>query len=296
MNCIFCAIATIDGKFNKKANCMFQNAFVSLFSAKAFNKDIDVVLVTNIKDTPIFFKNLFDKNNIKIIYVYFDKYVFPDNVPWKLAYYKICALDYIANTQYENIIMIDVDTIFIRPITQLIDDCDNVMLYLCEYPLSHRDRATYLDEIKRFFSDERKLLYYGGEFVAGSSKHIKKFLIECEKVYSKLIEKNVYSQRGDEFIWSYAAKKIDIKIANAYVNRLWTGKNYETSNLSWWYDVVILHLPREKEMGLYWTYKYILKFNKIPDSRKLLKQLGVPPKFRKINIVSCINYIKKVIK
>ena len=66
----------------------FKNACVACISAKHNNPDCDVAFVTNIltESIPTEYKNVLKDKNIKIITIPYDRFLFPDEYSWGLAY------------------------------------------------------------------------------------------------------------------------------------------------------------------------------------------------------------------
>ena len=294
-NIIMCAIASDNGQYCETVESYIQNAFTALKSAKINSDDqTECILVTNIAELPLFYSNLFKNNNIQILYHGFESFLFND-IPWKLAYYKLDALKFMMTLSFEKIILVDTDTLFIRDTTMLFEEVDEILLYKCPFSLATNDRKVFLNEARNFFNNQLNLEYFGGEFVAGTRDKITCFIQKCESIYLTLINNNQYSVRGDEFIWSMAASNFKVKSANAYIDRLWTGKNYEVTTYYWYYDICILHLPREKKTGLHWFYKYFTKHDHLPKMTKIKRILGLPDIRRKITTVHLFHLKNKLI-
>lgn len=102
MNLIFNALAIDDkarGSTNVsdiflKSDGYIKNSVVSLFSAKQNNPECECALILNFEINK-HYHELFEEFNIKIFYVPFDKFYFSKNYNWSLAFYKLCALDYV---------------------------------------------------------------------------------------------------------------------------------------------------------------------------------------------------------
>ena len=75
-----------------KLNIYLKNACVALVSAKRNNPSSEVALITNIEDIPEEYTQVLRNNNVCIIKVEFDQFVFPNDYKWSLAFYKLCAL------------------------------------------------------------------------------------------------------------------------------------------------------------------------------------------------------------
>jgi hypothetical protein len=130
---------------------------------------------------------------------------------------------------------------------------------------------------------------YGGEFLALKGSCIKKFFDEFLKVYPQdgLITEEHYIS----YLISYRSSNCRIKLINNYLKRIWTGYRYSNvedtdCNLN------ILHLPGEKEYGLYFLNKYLIKSRKY-DKNKVLRYIGLKERYLHLKIIILL---KKIIK
>ena len=90
-----------------------------------------------------------------------------------------------------------------------------------------------------------------------------------------MINKGFQTTFGDEFIISLAADSFrkEIKNANGYIWRFWTG-TYRYISTCYKNDAVsILHLPAEKSEGMINMYNYILKHDSLPKIQKAHRML-----------------------
>lgn len=114
----------------KRFDIYMKNSCVALLSAKHYNAESDVALVTNI-DVPDKYKSLLQKNDIIIINVEFDSFCFQDNYKWGLAFYKLCALKYVVeNYDYDFISYLDADVYIQSNFENIWKECtQNILLY-----------------------------------------------------------------------------------------------------------------------------------------------------------------------
>lgn len=99
----------------------FESAAVSLWSAKKSNPNWDMVLVTN-TDVPVDILRVLETFETKIIKQPFDKFSFPFDISWHLAYYKLCALDILVSSNaYDQLCLLDTDTWVMGSLDELID-------------------------------------------------------------------------------------------------------------------------------------------------------------------------------
>ena len=282
-------------------NGYLKNSICSLFSAKINNPDCDSILITNFK-LPEKYMNELNDLNIKTYLFPFDRFVFPDNMAWSLAFYKLCALSYvIQELNYDNICLLDTDTVCVKPLDSLWDECrENILLYDMQHSLEIEQANVMNQEFHDLTHSYKYLINYGGEFIAGSRDRLIVFLEKCRYYYDQMIKKKLTTKHGDEFILCCAASDSDvrssIKSANAYIFRFWTSSFYLISTNYIYNPICILHVPDEKNRGMLCLYKYISKKKKLPIENKLYRMLNLPTKrspFRKkVRLISHILYCK----
>ena len=112
MNLIFTAFATLEGyregsNANLGSEVFYRCIVVSLVSAKQKNQNCDAALVTNTA-VPEPYAAQLSQAGIRVIACPFDNYRFEADLDWSLAYYKLCAMQYLLETEhYENYLMLD---------------------------------------------------------------------------------------------------------------------------------------------------------------------------------------------
>lgn len=94
-----------------KIEIYLKNACAALISAKYYNPDSDVALVTNFGrwNIPEEFLSIFDKWEIKVMEIPFDQFRFQGSYTWALAFYKLCVLKKLSCMKYESICYMDTD-------------------------------------------------------------------------------------------------------------------------------------------------------------------------------------------
>lgn len=257
-------------KIENQQEIYLKNICVAAISAKQnAGSDADVVVVSNI-DIPEPYLQILQTKGICVDSCPFDKFNFGHvtksgkNVRWQLAYYKLCALAHCLNKyKYDLYCFLDTDVFIQRTFDKIwLDARHNIMLYDVNTPVD----GYIVSEINQFLGIDKPLTHYGGEFFAASADLTRKFVSECYKIYMEMIEADFVSDNGDEFITSIAAfrLKIDVKNAGAYIRRYWTGSwrlvcnDYDKSN------IVVLHVPAEKEQGIIRIFDRFIKIGKVP--------------------------------
>lgn len=288
-NLIFNALAFKEGfdtstqikNYNNKLETYIKNSFVSLKSAKINNNDVDTVLFTNF-DFPLEYKDIFEKNDIKVIKIDFFNFVLPKEFIWSLAFFKLEALDYaVKKLDYDNYLLLDTDTFVINELNDLWEECyDGILLYDLDHRVSHPHREEIYNNMNKYKKNAKKINHYGGEFIAGNRVHLLNMINELKIEYINMIDnKNIVDKSlGDEYLISISADKCtDIVIrANKYIYRYWTSLFYLVSTNYIHNAVDIWHLPQEKELGMIWLYNYYRKNNEFPSIRRSAKKFGFP--------------------
>jgi len=257
----------------KALEIYLKNMSVSLISAKKANPNIDVALVTNIK-IPTKYEKLLLENNILIYIESFDSFVFPDNYPWGLAFYKLCALEkMVTKYNYDNYIYTDADIFVQKSLDKVFLELKhNILLYDINHGLYVKDYEIILDEFKRFGIDSY-ITHYGGEFFGACRNNAILFINECKKIFEDMQRKDFVTTKGDEFILSIAAYRTRsiVKNAGAYIYRFWTGSFYLVSTCFKYNEIAILHLPVEKSDGMLRLFNIFLKKQSFPRKEKIYK-------------------------
>ena len=287
MNIVFEAFGHFDGyksnyenKYNDKNVDMYiKNSIVSLLSYKNSNSNIKLLFVTNYKLDDIY-RRMFSKNGIEIVNCPYDTFLFESDLRYSLAYYKLCAFNFVVNKFPNSVyLMVDSDTFCSNSINDLfLEGQKNILIMNMDYKLSYEKsniNKTYFD----LFDDEEYLPYYGSEAICCNYEFASILINECQQVYSKMIEKNVRTDVGDEFIWTAAicrnlSLRARIKDIRIYVKRIFTSFGFNNQSDSHRYDD-IWHLPMEKNVGFMYIFnKFIIK-NKFPTREQSSKILGI---------------------
>lgn len=151
-----------------KIEIYLKNACVALISAKYYNPDSDVALVTNFGrwNIPEEFLSIFDKWEIKVMEIPFDQFRFQGSYTWALAFYKLCVLKKLSCMKYESICYMDTDVYIQGSFDAIWTECrQNIMLYDINHGLNTRDYVLLCDEIESYCGQRKLITHYGGEFL-----------------------------------------------------------------------------------------------------------------------------------
>ncbi len=273
----------ISNNSNRK-DIYLKNCCVALVTAKKYNPNSDVALVTNI-EIPKIYQDILEKNGVLIFKEDFDRFVFDDKYTWGLAFYKLCALSKIIEKyDYEYYSYLDSDVCFQNSFDNIWKECEhNILMYDINHGLQVNDYNLILQEFNSFLGSNLLITHYGGEFFAANKENTALFLKHCEEIYYKMIENNFKTTKGDEFIISIAAHNIRNKIKNAgaYIFRFWTGSFYLVSTCYKFNPITVLHVPAEKNRGMIKLFdRYILK-NRVPSKEVVWKTCSlIKPKIK----------------
>ncbi len=267
---------TNKSKSNNRYEIYLKNSCVSLVTAKRHNPECEVAFVTNLEEVPYKYKNILEKENIKIFYVKYDTFVFPNDYVWSLAFYKLNALYEMSKKKYDNICYIDSD-VFIQGSFEMIwDACSQkVLLYDISHGVNPKEYKLFNTEISAFVGNTCFVTHYGGEFYASSTSSAQAFCSKCLSVYKRMIELDFKQIHGDEFILSVAALEMNnILNAGLFIFRFWTANSFRLVSTVYKKDkVLIIHVPSEKERGMVKLFdKYIAK-GMLPGEKKAWKIL-----------------------
>lgn len=257
----------------KKLEIYLKNASVALVSAKQFNSDCDVAFATNLKEKelPNEFLKILREWDIQVLEIPYNEFEFPGDYTWSLAFYKLCVLKRISEMKYMSVCYLDTDVYIQGNFEAIWRECEqNVMLYDINHGLNTDDYISLCDEVEEFYGNRKLITHYGGEFFAASSSNAKEFVNVCEQDYSKMLEKDFRTTKGDEFILSVAAEnmKASIKNAGAYVYRFWTGASFRLVSTCYEYNrIIVLHLPAEKEHGMLKMYDHYIRRGIVPSDK-----------------------------
>ena len=131
-----------------------KNTAVSLISAKINNPSVEVALCTN-TSIPEEFKKLFNTHDIKIISIEFDLFSFDTDMSWFLAFYKLNVLyKLIQRGEYDNIVLIDADTVVVNSFDSIWSECaSNILIPQYSCRVGCENYLTYKKETVRLFGE-----------------------------------------------------------------------------------------------------------------------------------------------
>jgi len=260
-----------------------RNSFVSLWSVRQFAPDCNALLVTN-TNLPDLWQQRFTAAGIQISMVPFDQFVLPPAYNWRLAYYKLCAAEYLAKN-YQRIMLLDADAFLVSPLSDLwAESAGNLFLYDTQHRFQHPFRSEIRYFSERWFGLELNPIHIGGELVLGDSPIMAAYLAQCRRVFTALTndltEYTPARDQSDETVWSIAAElgavagDFRVRFLNSYLYRYWTSDGFNLVSTNYKYNPVsIWHFPLEKRDGILALYNYIAEHNQLPPAQTMYYML-----------------------
>jgi len=292
MNLIFSAFATLAGyRENADANrgtaAYYRCLVVALASAKAQNPGCCVALVTN-APVPAPFDAQLAAAGCEVWACPFDTFRYPADLPWSLAFYKLCALGWVLeNKGFDRLAMVDCDTYTQYPLDDLFREAaEAVLLYQVPHPASQPMAAAISRCCDAAWpaGAPHALAHYGGELVAGPAGLLRRFLALCAEADAALRAAGTLPQDGDEVLlclaaWRAAQTGLPVRGANAYICRYWLGaRHYLVSTNYCLTPVCILHLPGAgKDRQLKLLYRRWARRGAFPKREDVWRLCGFPP-------------------
>lgn len=291
-NLIFGAFATLDGYREGDAANLGRSVYdrctvVALCSAKVQNPGCMVALVTN-APPPEPYRSQLTAAGVELWECPFEQYRVPADTNWALAYYKLCAMDWVlANRDFARAAMVDLDTYTQYPLDDLWREADEaVLLYQTPHAAS-QGMAQAISQIYDAVCPEgapHVLTHFGGELVAGSKTRLQAFMQRCRDYFEALQAADITPKEGDEAVWCGAAYRSllagePVRAANAYIFRYWLGGRFYFVSTNYQLDpVCILHLPgAAKERQLKLLYQIYTRQGAFPQAARVHRLCCLPP-------------------
>lgn len=268
-----------------------KNCCVALVSAKHYNPDCDVALVTN-ADVPKKYRAVLETAGVQIMMVPFDEFSFDDGAAWVFDFYKLCALSAVSKLEYDAYCYFDSDAYIQGDFSGIWQECGaNILMYDINHGLMDDHYRHLLSEMESFLGHPALLTQYGGEFFAAEHENTLLFLEECRKVYQEMRRQDFLTTHGNEFLASVAVSHLrdHVKNAGGYVCRFWTGTFRLVSNCYQYDSVVVLHVPAEKEDGMLKLFDSFIGKGRVPSRRAMWRILHLRRR-------SCISFCKFFVK
>lgn len=272
----------------RQRDLYLKNCCVALASAKAYNPEADVALVTNI-EVPEPYMTVLEKAGASVIRMAFDRFNFGENYAWGLAFYKLCAQHAVSrHADYEAIACLDSD-IYVQANFAPVWEKAKAAPVFYRLGTGTADVTTtkIYAEAAAFKGVDEPFTHYGGEFFAASSAQMRDITRQEEAVFQKMMETGIRVTTGDEFISSLVANTMqeDIESANDFVFRFWTG-TYRSISEKYKTTLLCLHVPAEKGAGMLSLYERDISKGRIPPKEKAWKMLHISHRSAKAVLIT----------
>ena len=204
-----------------------RNSWVSLWSAGRFHPDSKRYLLTNVSIGDD--EQRFSSIGAEVKVVPWQRYMLPETYPWRMAYYKLNALEWLAEHQGKSLLL-DVDAFFVSSIKDLIEEAPTGLFL---FDTQHRFHHPFRTEIRNLQNDllveSQNPIHYGGEAVFREQTVLKTFTEEFSRIFDSMTSQlKIFTpeqDQGDEVVLSIAADrlvnsgKITVRPINPYLNR-----------------------------------------------------------------------------
>ncbi len=265
---------------DKAMNIYLKNAIVSLCSVKIHNPEIECLLYVNF-NVEKSIHDLLYRFGIKIILLDFGDHSIGDQYNWNIVNYRYDVMRNLCNfiNDSDRIIMLDTDTICINKLTAVYKEIgSHLLMYDVQHSLDHKDREAIINNYKKLYGCDSIITHYGGEFIGANGLLLKKLYQACCKVIKDSNDITGLTNWNDEHITSIAINNdliYNVRNANAYINRYWTGRGFYLTSTNYISNPVsIWHIPNEKRYGFLIIYKYFLKHADFPKVGRMAKIFG----------------------
>ena len=291
-NLIFGALATLAGyregsDANLGSDLYYRCIVVSLFSAARQNPGCTPALVTNVPVPPPYAGQLAEAG-VETWLCPFDRYRVDGALEWSLAFYKLCALDWVLEHRaFDRALLLDVDTFTQHPYTDLWREADEaVLLYQVPHAASQQMTAAISRNYDALWPEgaPHTLTHFGGELLCGSKPRLQAFAGLCAQVFARMQAVGLTPHEGDEAVTCAAAYRSllagqPVRAANAYIFRYWLGARFYFVSTNYCLDpVCILHLPGQgKARQLAVLYRYYTRHQAFPPLGRVHRLCCLPP-------------------
>lgn len=290
-NLIFGAFATLEGYREGDAVNLGRAVYdrctvVALCSAKAQNPACTVALVTNAPPPQPYLRQLTEAG-VEVWDCPFERYRVPADTNWALAYYKLCAMEWVlAHRDFAHAAMVDLDTYTQYPLEDLWREAEEAVLL---YQVPHAASQGMAQAISHCYDavcpeePPHVLTHFGGELVAGSKPRLQAFMEQCCHYFADLQAAGITPKEGDEAVWCGAAYRSQlagqpVRAANAYIFRYWLGGRFYFVSTNYQLDpVCVLHLPgAAKDRQLKLLYRSYTKNGRFPPAPQVHRLCCLP--------------------
>ena len=287
---------------DKGMELYLKNSYVCLKSVKLNNPEVKCILYMSFQ-LPSEWENRFIQIGVEIRYIEFGGYKIGEECNWGIVQFRYDVMKHLCDTldDDDKVIMLDTDVVCVGSLEQAFSELDDRMcLYDVQHNLELIDRKNIIDNYQAIYSnsDSYNLIHYGGEFIGGNGKLLRKLFAKSVEVMEASSKCDSLKNFNDEHITSIALDimndEIRVNNANAYLCRYWTCKCFYLASTNYKFNPVVLwHFPADKDRGMLYMYKYLITNDKMQSIKKMAAAFGLPEAKRSHNFMNYMIQIKR---
>ena len=262
-------------------HAIYWKCILTFFTtSRFFNATEKHLLFTNVISLPIIdgidLNHILKNLEVPIVYVDF-KFKTPNSYhnAWGGQFYEFSILDYIAQTfpDHDQFLLLDSDCIFRDNVSVLFSKTasnNGFLSYVIEYEPAYYINGINGFEIKLIYEDllNRKLHqvpeYHAGEFFLSNVKNIKVIIEDFKELWPILLKRHKdgltkFNEEAHTLSFIYYKNGFNGGTANNFIRRIWTNPVFYRNIKCDDFDLIIWHLPSEKQVGIKRLFSFFSK-------------------------------------
>lgn len=234
-----------------------------------YNKDAKHILFTNTKELPTIdgFKvvDFLEENAIQLVCLE-NKYPLPTDYfdRFRNQFFEFSIIDYMAATLHDDdgFLLLDSDCIFSKPAAPLfsmLQKEESAITYVVDLEREYQVHGVTGDDMKSICADwglelTENPYYCGGEVLLAKGKFLKNVAEHFPALFQNMLERNKkglpkFNEEAHTLTYYYYKHKANMNGLKPFVQRLWTNRNYFRNVDEQSKNLMIWHLPNEKNTG-----------------------------------------------
>lgn len=234
-----------------------------------YNKDAKHILFTNTKELPTLddFKvvDFLEENAIQLVCLE-NKYPLPTDYfdRFRNQFFEFSIIDYMAATLHDDdgFLLLDSDCIFSKPAAPLFSMLhkeESAITYVVDLEREYQVHGVTGDDMKSICADwglelTENPYYCGGEVLLAKGKFLKDVAEHFPALFQDMLERNKkglpkFNEEAHTLTYYYYKHKANMNGLKPFVKRLWTNRNYFRNVDEQSKNLMIWHLPNEKNTG-----------------------------------------------
>lgn len=234
-----------------------------------YNANAKHMLFTNTRDLPVIsgfdVQNFLIENDIELVCLK-NKYPLPTNYfdRFRNQFFEFSIIEYIANVMNDEdgFLLLDSDCVFSKsatPLFSLLAKEENAITYVVDLIRAYQVHGVTGDDMKAICNDwgldlKENPYYCGGEVLLAKGSFLKSVSAHFPKLFQDMLDRNKkglpkFNEEAHTLTYYYYKHKANMNGLKPYVKRLWTNRNYFRNVDEQSKDLMIWHLPNEKNTG-----------------------------------------------